>query len=76
MVGKGWDKSHVNWFDKTIHPKKMKNRPPPVYARKFVNLLEAQESIFINKTLSSVCLKFDNEFGCMYFMTCDVKDMI
>ena len=27
-TGKGWDKSHINWFDKTIEPEKMKNKPP------------------------------------------------
>ena len=63
---KGWDKTHINWFDKTIEPKKMKNKPPPVYAQKFVNLREAQESIYINKTLSTVRLEYDNNVGRVY----------
>ena len=37
-TGKGWDKTHINWFDKTIEPKKIKNKPPPVDVQKFVNL--------------------------------------
>jgi hypothetical protein len=75
-TGKGWDKSHINWFDKTIEPEKMKNKPPPNYARKFVNLHEAQESIYINKTLSTVRLEFDNDIGRVYVMCCDVADLI
>ena len=70
-TGKGWDKTHINWFDKTIEPKKMKNKPPPNYARKFVNLHEA-----INKTLSTVRLEYDNGVGRVYVMCCDVADLI
>ena len=54
----------------------MKNKPPPNYAQKFVNLHKAQESIYINKTLLTVRLEFDNDIGRVYIMCCDVADLI
>ena len=40
------------------------------------NLLEAQESILINKTLSKVSLDSDNNNGRVYSMICDVKQAL
>ena len=37
---------------------------------------EAQESVWINKTLAKVCLDSDTIFGCVYSMICDVKQAL
>ncbi len=39
-------------------------------------LREAQESVWINKTLAKVCLDSDNDIGCVYSMICDVKQAL
>ena len=38
--------------------------------------MEAQESIWINKTLAKVRLDHDNDYGHVYSMICDVKSHI
>ena len=76
-TGKGWDlKTHMNWFDKTLDPKKVKDKLPPIAARKIKDLREAQESIWIMKTLAKVRLDYDNDYGRVYSMICDVKQHI
>ena len=76
-TGAGWDdKTHINWFDKTLDAKKFINKKPPPLARRIKTLTEAQESIWINRTLSKVRLDYDNDFGRVYSMICDVKNFI
>ena len=40
------------------------------------NLREAQESVWINKTLAKVCLDSDKENGRVYSMICNVKQAL
>jgi hypothetical protein len=76
-IGKGWNlKTHMNWFDKTLDPQKVKDRLPPIATRKIKDLREAQESIWIMKTLAKVRLDYDNDYGRVYSMICDVKQHI
>ena len=76
-TGAGWDdKTHLNWFDKTLDAKKFINNKAPTLARRIKTLSEAQESIWINRTLSKVRLDHDNDFGRVYSMICDVKKVI
>ena len=76
-TGAGWDdKIHINWFDKTLDAKKFIHKKPPPLARRIKTLTEAQESIWINRTLSKVRLDHDNDFGRVYSMICDVKNYI
>ena len=73
----GWNnKTHINWLDKTIDAKKITNKKPPPLMRWINTLMEAQESIWINKTLAKVQLDHDNDFGRIYSMICDVKSLI
>ena len=50
-----------------------KAKPPPFFGHKMKKIREAQESVWINKTLAKVCLDHDNDNGCVYCMICDVK---
>ena len=76
-IGKGWDlKTHMNWFDKTIDLKKVTDRLLPIAARKIKDLREAQESIWIMKSLAKVCLDYDNNCDRVYSMICGVKQHI
>jgi len=68
-IGIGWHvKTHLNWFDKTIDITKFKTKPPPIFGRKLKKIRKAQESVWINKTLSKVCLDSDNDNDCVYSM--------
>jgi hypothetical protein len=76
-TGKGWNVfTHFNWFDKTVDISKLKGKPPPMIGRKLKNLREAQESVWINKTLAKVRLDSDNENAHVYSMICDVKQAL
>ena len=55
---------------------KLKGKPPPIFGRKMKNLRKAQESVWINKTLSKVHLDSDNDNGRVYSMICDVKQAL
>ncbi len=73
-TGIGWDvKTHFNWFDKTVDITKLKGKPPPMFGCKIKNLRKAQESVWINKTLTKVRLDSDNENGRVYSMICNVN---
>ena len=49
-TGIGWNvKTHFNWFDKMVNITKFKAKPPSMLGSKMKNLLEAQESVWINK---------------------------
>jgi hypothetical protein len=75
--GKGWNvEEHFNWFNKTVDITKLKGKPPPMFGRKLKNLREAQESVWINKTLVKVRLDSDNENARVYSMICDVKQAL
>ena len=76
-TGKIWNvKEHFNWFDKTVDTTKFKGKPPPMFGCKIKNLREAQESVWINKTLAKVHLDSDNDNGRVYSMICDVKQAL
>ena len=76
-IGIGWHvKTHINWFDKTIDITKFKAKPPPISGRKMKKIREAQESIWINKTLAKVKLDYDNDNGCVYSMICDAQQAL
>ena len=51
----------------------VKGKPQQMLGRKLKNLREAQESVWINKTLAKVRLDSDNENACVYSMICNVK---
>jgi hypothetical protein len=52
-IGIGWHvKTHTNLFEKTIDITKCKAKTPEIFGRKMKILRKAQESIWINKTLS------------------------
>ncbi len=56
-TGIGWDvKTHFNWFDKRVNITEFKANPPSMLGPKMKNLRKAQESVWINKTLSKVRL--------------------
>ncbi len=76
-TGKGWNvKDHFNWSDKTVDITKFKGKPPPMFGRKLNNLQEAQESVWINKTLAKVRLDSDNDSSCVYSMKCNVTQAL
>jgi len=75
-TGKGWNvKDHFNWFDKTLDITKFKGKSLPTFGRKLNNLREAQEGVWINKTLAKVRLDSDNASSRVYSMKCDVSQV-
>ena len=76
-TGKGWNvKDHFNWFDKTLDITKFKGKSLPTFGRKLNNLREAQEGVWINKTLAKVRLDSDNASSRVYSMKCDVSQVL
>ncbi len=56
-TGIGWDvKTHFNWFDERAKMTEVKGKPQQMLGCKLKNLREAQESVWIKKTLAKVCL--------------------
>ena len=76
-IGIGWHvKTHLKWFDKIIDITKLKAKSPPFFNCKMKNLYEAQESVWMNKTLAIVCLDHENDNGRVYSMICNVKQAL
>jgi hypothetical protein len=76
-TGKGWNvKDHFNWFDKTVDITKFKGKSPPMFGRQLKKLREAQESVWINKTLAKVRLDSYNDNSRVYSMKCDVTQAL
>ncbi len=72
-----WDvKTHFNWFDKRAKMTEDKGKPQQMLGHKLKNLLEAQESVWINKTLAKVRLDSDNDNARVYSMICEVKQAL
>jgi len=80
-LGNGWNKKIcMTWFTNTnasdddeIDVKTIKNN---YYGRNISSMLEAEETLIILKTLSSIVLEYENDSGRGYSMRCKVDDII
>ena len=55
---------------------KFQSKPPPIVGCKMKILREAQESIWISKTVYKVRLDSDNDNGRVYSMICNAKQAL
>jgi hypothetical protein len=75
-VGKGWDPKTLSVCFEKPKEGSSPNRTGHLLGRTISSDAEAEETVWILKTLHSVRLLYDNKNGCGYSMTCNVHDVI